>query len=93
MAKWIKADGTLLEVHPKNKGQEFTLDELQLYVDGYIECIFLNQRQVMVINEEGKLRGLPYNTMATEAYRLVFQPTDEFIVGDALLCEVGTEIS
>lgn len=93
MAKWIKADGTLLEVHPKNKGQEFTLDELKSYVGGWIECIFLNQRQVMVINEEGKLRGLPYNTMATEAYRLVFQPTDEFIVGDALLCDVGTEIS
>ena len=92
MAKWIKADGTITIVHPKNKGQEFTLDELKSYVGGWIECIFLNQRQVMVINEEGKLRGLPYNTIATEAYRMAFQPTDDFIVGDALLCDYGTEI-
>ena len=48
--------------------------------------------QVMVINEEGKLLNLPYNAVATEAFRMAFQPTDDFIVGDALLCEIGTEI-
>ena len=46
----------------------------------------------MVINEEGKLLNLPYNAVATEAFRMAFQPTDDFIAGDALLCEIGTEI-
>ena len=92
MAKWIKASGEVIEVSPKNEGQVFTLEELKGFVDGYIECIYITPKQVMVINEEGRLIGLPYNAIATEAYRMAFQPTDGFIVGDALLCDYGTEI-
>ena len=92
MAKWIKTDGEVIEVSPKNEDKVFTLSELKEFVGGYIECIYLTPKQVMVINEEGKLIGLPYNVVATEAFRMAFQPTDDFIVGDALLCELGTEI-
>lgn len=92
MAKWIKADGNVVEVSPKNEGKCFTLEELKSFVGGWIECISVSPTQVMVINEEGKLLNLPYNAVATEAFRMAFQPTDDFIVGDAILCEIGTEI-
>ena len=92
MAKWIKADGNVVDVSPKNAGKCFTLEELKSFVGGWIECIHVSLKQVMVINEEGKLMNLPYNAVAAEAFRMAFQPTDDFIVGDALLCEIGTEI-
>lgn len=92
MAKWIKTSGEVIEVFPKNDGEVFSLEELKGFVGGYIECVFLNDHQVLVLNEDGKLMNLPYNAVATEAFRMAFQPTDDFIVGDALLCEIGTEI-
>ena len=92
MAKWIKTSGEVIEVSPNNDGEVFSLEELKGFVGGWIECINVSPKQVMVINEEGKLMNLPYNAVATEAFRMAFQPTDDFIVGDALLCEIGTEI-
>lgn len=92
MAKWMKTDGEVVDVTPKNDGCVFALEELKEYVGGWIECIFLNHHQVMVINEEGKLLGLPFNTTATAAYQLAFQTTQDYIVGNALLCELGKEI-
>lgn len=92
MAKWIKASGEVIEVSPKTAGSCFTLEELKGFVGGWIECINVSPTQVMVINEEGKLLNLPYNTIATEVFRIAFQPTDDFIVGDALICELEKEI-
>lgn len=92
MAKWIKATGDVVDVKPKNDGKPFTLEELRGFVDGFIECVFLNGKQVLVVNEEGKLRGLPYNAIATETLRIARQPSNDHIVGDAILCEIGTEI-
>ena len=92
MAKWIKTSGEVIEVSPKNDGKCFTLEELKGFVGGWIECIHVSPKQVMVINEDGKLLKLPYNAVATEALRMALQPTDDFIVGDALLCEIGNEI-
>ena len=92
MAKWIKADGNVVDVSPKNAGKCFTLEELKCFVGGWIECIHVSPKQVMVINEEGKLLNLPYNAVATEAFRMAFHPTDVFIVCDSLLCVFGTEI-
>ena len=93
MAKWIKADGNVVEVSQKNAGECFTLEELKGFVGGWIECITVSPKQVMVINEEGKLLNLPYNAVATETFRMATPPNDDFIVGDALLCEIGTEIN
>lgn len=92
MAKWMKTNGEVIDVTPKNEGQVFALEELKEYVGGWIECIFLNDHQVLVVNEEGKLLNLPYNTLATEVYNMAFQPNRDCIVGDALLCEIGKEI-
>ena len=48
---------------------ENTLEALQKSVDGYIETITLVQgRAVMIVNEEGLLRGLGINPLATALY-------------------------
>ena len=55
MATLIKADGTRTEIQPKN-GTDFKLEELQAYVDGYIEIVNLRNGEILVINEDGKDR-------------------------------------
>lgn len=47
----IKADGDTRKVHPKDNNS-FSLEELQSYVGGYIEFIYLGD-MIMVIDEEG----------------------------------------
>lgn len=46
-------------------GTDFTLEELQKIVGGYIEVVRLDDGAIMIINEEGKLHGLPPNERAT----------------------------
>lgn len=70
-------------VEPANKS-DYTLDELRRIVGGNIELIDLGKRY-LVVNEDGKLMRLPYNTMATN-WMLVAIGGSDFIVGDALLC-------
>jgi hypothetical protein len=78
IGKLIKANGELTEVSPAN-GKKFGLDELQKFVGGYIEILSLGAL-VMVVNEEGKLNGLPVNLNATDIWG------KDVIVGDVLIC-------
>lgn len=39
-----------------------TLPALQAEVGGYIECVALTKDSCIICNEEGLLRGLPFNT-------------------------------
>lgn len=70
-------------VEPANK-KEYTLEELQRIVGGYIEIIDLGERY-LVVNEDGKILRLQYNVIATNWY-LVSRGGSDYIVGDALLC-------
>jgi hypothetical protein len=83
MAKSIKVDGTITEVVPEN-GSDFKLEELYRYTDGGpIEIVrAADGKSIIVLNEEGKIKGLPYNNIATMLYG---NPND-FIVGSVLLC-------
>jgi hypothetical protein len=78
-AKILKTTGEVLEVEPKNK-TDFSLEELQEIVGGYIEIVQLGDRKVMVVNEDGVFFNLPINTKATNLYNSV-------IVGDVLICK------
>ena len=80
MAEWIKASGEVVEVGPKNN-KKFTLEELQTFVDGYIEAVYLG-REVMYVNEEGRLRSLPYNERASKR-------ANRLIVGDVIVGRKG----
>lgn len=81
MATIYRTDGTSEEVEPKN-GTDFTLDELQAVVDGYIEIVPSRDGRIIVLNEEGKLRELPVNLAASVLYGNRY----DFIVGDVLVC-------
>lgn len=64
MATLIKTDGSKLEIQPQN-GLDFQLDELQKFVDGYIDIINLHNGDILVINDNGK-DFYPVNHRATE---------------------------
>jgi hypothetical protein len=66
-------------------GKLFTLPELQKIVGGYIEIAQTDSALMMVLNEEGKLMGLPVNVIASALYR--YRSTDH-IVGNVLLAEL-----
>lgn len=87
MALIYRASGDVENVEPKN-GTDFQLEELKSIVGGWIEIKFLSddKGRVMVLNEEGKLRNLPYNERATMLYRK-FVYEHDFIVGDVLICD------
>lgn len=85
MAKIIKSNGEQIEVSPKN-GNDFKLEELKAIVNGWVEVVWLPNDEIMVINEEGKLLGLPLNRTATNIYYDAFGYSDT-IVGDVLLCK------
>lgn len=79
----LKADGSQFTITPQ-KGNQFTLKEIQTYVGGFVELVYL-QNGIMIINEEGKLLGLPRNQKATELAN--FHPDyDDYIVGDVVIC-------
>jgi|TARA_R110000868_G_scaffold77646_1_gene222137 hypothetical protein len=61
-----------------------TLKEAQEFVGGYIEAITFPNDDLLIINEEGKLKELPYNSDASEVWVSHYGMTDA-IVGDALL--------
>lgn len=79
MAQIIKTTGEIIETEPSN-GTDFSLTELQAVVGGFIEVVYLPDGRLMVVNEEGKLNGLPINEKASELY-------PDLIVGDVLVCE------
>lgn len=82
----IKSDNTIVNTQPKN-GTDFSLEELQQIVGGYIEIVYLLDDYIMVINEEGKLMNLPMNAQATHIYQNHTGCYDT-IVGDVLVCKI-----
>ena len=84
MATRILVDGTTLEAKPAN-GKDFSLDELQGFVGGYIERLVLPNGQMMFLDEEGKLAGKAINPAATYMTRGLVAD-DDLIVGDVILC-------
>ena len=90
----LRADGTCQEIQPAN-GTDFQLSELQAIVGAgappgchWIEIVHTKDGRIMVINEEGKLYGLPRNAQAT-ALAALPTPADlaqmRAILGDALI--------
>ena len=78
-----KVSGEIIPVYPSN-GTDFSLFELQEFVHGYIEVVYLNESQYMIVNEEGKLLGLDTNDEATKIYSLN-RGANDFICGDVLV--------
>ena len=84
MNEIIRVDGTREEYLPAN-GRHYTLEEMQKAIGGgWIEIVHTMDGRLMVIDEEGKLKGFPVNPVASALY--VYGDQDP-IVGDVLVCE------
>ena len=82
----IHVDGTR-EPYPPADGHLYTLEELQKAIGGgWIEIVKTRDGRLMVLDEEGKLKGFPVNRVATGLYQ---HGAQDPIVGDVLVCEDG----
>ena len=80
MAAFIKTNGEITNVTPKN-GTDYKYEELKEFVGGYIEIVPINDHEIMVVNEEGKLNNLPVNYIAALLYKY------DTICGNVLVCD------
>jgi len=78
MATLFTVEGEEKTVEPK--GDTFSLEELQKYVEGYVEIVTLKDNKLLAVNEEGRLKNLPVNIPASRTAKML-------IVGPALLLE------
>lgn len=91
VAKLIKSDGWVYPCEPKD-GKAFTYDELRMAVDGMVHIVRPKSYHgvVMVINEEGKVLGLPPNKLATDIWQDGAEPgsprMQDAVVGDVIVC-------
>jgi hypothetical protein len=85
MATLYKTNGIHKEVLPRN-GKVFELEELQAIVGGSIEVVRSVDGKKMIINEEGKLKKMDLNVLATLIYQ---HGRHDPIVGPALVVERG----
>ena len=67
-----------------------SLKEAQDFVGGYVECVTFPNGDLLLLNEEGKLMGLPLNPEATALWKATFDNDnyitgrDDFVVGPAM---------
>ena len=75
----------------KDKKDEPKYKEVSKFVGGMVECITFPNGDLLLINEEGKLIGLPLNSEATMMWRATFDNDNyitghkDFVVGNAML--------
>lgn len=67
MGLLIRPDGTKEHIIPED-GEAFSLEEMQKYVEGYIELIPDLDGRIIIANEEGKLNNMPINMTATKMW-------------------------
>lgn len=83
MALLVKTDGSEQEVHPAD-GKTFTLEELQHFVGGYIQMIYVGSRE-MYLNEDGKMLRLPLNERATRLAVMAGIADRDYVVGNVII--------
>lgn len=87
MAEIIKTDGTRHPVQPAN-GTDFKLEEMQAIVGGDIELVFLNDTEIMVVNDGRKGAWCLNTTQRLHAFsKRIIRAWSDYIVGDVLVCK------
>lgn len=77
MATLLKSDGSKeLNVNIS------TLKKMQNMVGGYVEFVYLRDNELLIVNEEGRLTGLPHNDSASILYGAP-------LVGDVIHCSTN----
>ena len=83
MEKKINTDAAEFKIIENSK-DEPDLKAAQEFVGGYVEGITFPNGDYLIINEEGKLIGLPINEQATKLWKETFD-NDNFITGRMIL--------
>ena len=90
MTKDIKLNECEFKIIEDSK-DEPSLKEAQKFVGGYVEGITFPNGDYLIINEEGKLMGLPLNEQASKLWKDTFDNDNyitgrkDFVVGNAIL--------
>ena len=90
MTKEINTTAAEFKIIEDSK-DEPSLKEAQEFVGGYVEGITFPNGDYLIINEEGKLMGLPLNPEATALWKATFDNDNfitgrnDFVVGPAIL--------
>ena len=50
----------IISVQPRNK-KKFSLEKVQEMIGGYVEIVYLNGDDILLCDEEGRLKSLPTN--------------------------------
>ena len=75
----------------EDKKDEPQYKEVSKFVGGMVECITFPNGDLLLINEEGKLMGLPFNPEASALWKAMFDNDNfvtgrqDFVVGPAIL--------
>ena len=86
----INTDAAEFKIIEDSK-DEPTLKAAQEFVGGYVEGIPFPNGDYLIVNEEGKLKGLPLNPEATALWKATFDNDNfitgrnDFVVGPAIL--------
>ena len=75
----------------EDKKDEPQYKEVSKFVGGMVECVTFPNGDLLLINEEGKLMGLPLNPEASALWKAMFDNDNfvtgrqDFVVGPAIL--------
>ena len=92
----INTDAAEFKIIEDSK-DEPTLKEAQEFVGGWVEGIPFPNGDYLIVNEEGKLKGLPLNPEATALWRATFDNDNfitgrnDFVVGPAILIKKSAQ--
>lgn len=79
----VTSTGEMKAIMPMN-GRDYSLQEIQSYVGGYIETLKVGQK-LLVMDEEGKLKGKLPNRIATGW--VLQEGINDYVCGDVMLIE------
>ena len=68
------------------KHKEPSLKEMQTFVGGYIQMVMLGDDRMMILDEEGKMKGKAENVTATDLaheHNAIFET--DYIAGDVMI--------
>ena len=92
----INTDAAEFKIIEDSK-DEPDLKAAQDFVGGYVQGITLPNGDYLIINEEGKLMGLPVNKQATKLWKETFDNDNfitgrnDFVVGPAILIKKSAQ--
>ena len=94
MKKVMSEDGSYITIYLSDEDGEPTLKAMQEAVGGYIEVVYAENGDQIIIDEEGRLKGKPINEDASEHWLGDRWDNDTAnIVGDAVILSGKARLS